>query len=218
MCPSETTRDLLHRLAMHVDTAAHGSPSFHLSFECRVLVRDSEQPLSSDRAAENDPCWPRRGSGRRAGRPSAILFLAALDADSTGVEVSAVPDSQAARQAEREGGDDDDDERMGDTRTSSSSSSSSSSCFYSHKGSSADKRDRWTAETNVKGQRWNVQSKDLLAPGTAATADPCCRTRKLPFLESGRLRVKQRQPNPRTQLTVCRVHRAPTRYFAATGQ
>jgi hypothetical protein len=38
---------------IHFDPAALGSPSFHLAFECRILVRDSAQPLSSDRAAED---------------------------------------------------------------------------------------------------------------------------------------------------------------------
>ena len=42
MCPSESTRGLLHRLAIHLEPAALGSPSFHLVFECRILVRDSE--------------------------------------------------------------------------------------------------------------------------------------------------------------------------------
>jgi hypothetical protein len=42
MCPSETTRGLLHRLAIHLDPTALGSASFHLAFECRILVRDSE--------------------------------------------------------------------------------------------------------------------------------------------------------------------------------
>ena len=53
MLPPETTHGLLHRLAIHLDPAALGSPSFHLAFECRILVRDSEQSLSSDRAAED---------------------------------------------------------------------------------------------------------------------------------------------------------------------
>ena len=52
MYPSETTHGLLHRLAIHLDPAALSSPSFHLAFQCRILVRDSEQSLSSDRAAE----------------------------------------------------------------------------------------------------------------------------------------------------------------------
>ena len=43
MCPSEPTHGLLHRLAIHLDPAALGNPSFHLAFECRILVRDSEQ-------------------------------------------------------------------------------------------------------------------------------------------------------------------------------
>ena len=45
MCPSATTHGLLHRLAIHLDPAALASPSFHLAFECRILVRDSEQSL-----------------------------------------------------------------------------------------------------------------------------------------------------------------------------
>ena len=56
MCSSETSHGLLHRLAIHLDPAALGSPSFHLAFECLItliLVRDSEQSLSSDRAAED---------------------------------------------------------------------------------------------------------------------------------------------------------------------
>ena len=43
MCPSETTHGLLHRLAIPLDPAVLGSPSLHLAFECRILVRDSEQ-------------------------------------------------------------------------------------------------------------------------------------------------------------------------------
>ena len=42
MCPSETTHGLLHRLAINFDPAALGSLSFHLAFECRILVRGSE--------------------------------------------------------------------------------------------------------------------------------------------------------------------------------
>jgi hypothetical protein len=53
MCHSETTHGLLHRLSTHLDPAALGSPSFHLAFECRILVRDSEQSLSSFRAADD---------------------------------------------------------------------------------------------------------------------------------------------------------------------
>ena len=53
MCPSEPTHGLLHHLAIHLDPAALRSPSFHRAFECRILVRDSEQSLSSDRAAED---------------------------------------------------------------------------------------------------------------------------------------------------------------------
>ena len=40
MCPSETTHGLLLRLAIHLDPAALGSPSFHLAFERHILVRD----------------------------------------------------------------------------------------------------------------------------------------------------------------------------------
>ena len=60
MCPSESTRGLLHRLAIRLDPAALGSPSFHLAFECRILVRDSEQSLSSDEKAlptAEAACW-----------------------------------------------------------------------------------------------------------------------------------------------------------------
>jgi hypothetical protein len=53
MCPSETTHGLLLRLIIHLRPAGLGSPSFHLAFECRILVRDSDQSLSSDRAAEH---------------------------------------------------------------------------------------------------------------------------------------------------------------------
>ena len=53
MCPSETSEGLLQRLAIHLDPAALSSPSFHLAFVCHILVRDSEQSLSSDRAAED---------------------------------------------------------------------------------------------------------------------------------------------------------------------
>ena len=52
MCHSEPAHGLLHRLAIHLDPPALGSPSFHLAFECRILVRDSEHSSSSDRAAE----------------------------------------------------------------------------------------------------------------------------------------------------------------------
>ena len=47
MCPSETTHGLLHRLAIPLDPAVLGSPSLHLAFECRILVRDWEQSMSS---------------------------------------------------------------------------------------------------------------------------------------------------------------------------
>jgi hypothetical protein len=111
MCPSETTHSLLHRLAIHLDPATLGSPSFHLAFECRILVRDSEQSPSSDRAVEDltapvlvvfttiflagldeDPDAV-LADGRTITSSSAYLFLAALDADSTGVEWIAVLDS-----------------------------------------------------------------------------------------------------------------------------
>jgi hypothetical protein len=114
MCPSETTHGLLHRLAIHLDPAALGSPSFHLAFECRILVRDSEQSLSSDRAADDltalalvvfttiipagldeDPDAA-LADGPTITSSSAYLFLTALDADSTGVELIAVLDSIAA--------------------------------------------------------------------------------------------------------------------------
>jgi hypothetical protein len=55
MCLSETTHGLLHLLAFHLDPAALGSPSFQLAIECRILVRDSEQSLSVDPAAEDLP-------------------------------------------------------------------------------------------------------------------------------------------------------------------
>ena len=104
-CPSEPTHGLLHRLAIHLDPAALGSPSFHLAFQCRILVRDSEQSLSSDRAAEDltalvlvvfttiilagldeDPDAV-LADVRTITSFSAYLFLAALDADSTGFRV-----------------------------------------------------------------------------------------------------------------------------------
>jgi hypothetical protein len=103
MCPSETTHGLLYSLSIHLDPAALGSPSFQLSFECRILVRDSEQSLSSDRAADDltalvlvafttiifagldeDPDAV-LADGRTITSSSAYLFLAALDADPTGV-------------------------------------------------------------------------------------------------------------------------------------
>ena len=105
MCPSETNHGLLHHLAIHLDPAAHGSPSFHLSFECCVLVRDSEQSLSSDRAADDltalvlvvfatiilagldeDPDAV-LAARRTITSSSTYLFLAALDADSTFIAV-----------------------------------------------------------------------------------------------------------------------------------
>ena len=114
MCPSEPTHGLLHRLAIHLDTAALGCPSFHPAFECRILVRDSEQSLSLDRAAEDltalvllvfstiilahldeDP-EAVLVDGRTITSSSAYLFPDALDADSTGVELIAVLYSIAA--------------------------------------------------------------------------------------------------------------------------
>ena len=177
MGPSETTHGLLHRVAIHLDPAAFGIPSFHLAFECRILVRDSEQSLSSDRAAEDltalvlvvfttiilagldeDPDAV-LADGRTITSSSAYLFLAALDADSTGVELIAVLDSIAAthsrdyyesgRQAAREGGDDSDDESM-DEAGSSSVSSSCSSCSDSHSDSGVDNCHRWTAQSIAK--------------------------------------------------------------------
>ena len=149
MFPSETTHGLLHRLAIHLDPAALGSPSFHLAFECRILVRDSETSLTSDRAAEDltalvlvvfttiilagldEEPDSVLADGRTISSSSAYLFLAVLDADSTHVEVIAVIDSIAAthsrdyyesrRQAAREGGDDRDDESMDEPSSSSSS-------------------------------------------------------------------------------------------------
>ena len=137
MCPTETTHGLLHRLTIHLDPAAFGSPSFHLPFECRILVRDSEQSLSSDRAAEDltalvlavfstiilagldeDPDAV-LAARRTITSSSAYLFVAAVDADYTGAELIAVLDSiaathsrdyyQSGRQTERERGDDSDD-------------------------------------------------------------------------------------------------------------
>jgi hypothetical protein len=99
MCPSETTHGLLHRLAISLDPAALGSTSFHLSFECRILVRDSEQSQSSHRAVsvltalvlvvfttiilaglDEDPDAV-LADGRTITSSAAYLFLAALDAD-----------------------------------------------------------------------------------------------------------------------------------------
>ena len=154
MCPSEPTHSLFHRLAIHLDPAALGSPSFHLALECRILVRDSEQSLSSNRAAEDltalvlvvfatiilagldedpDAVLP---DGRTITSSSPYLILAAIDADSTGVELIAVLDSiavthsrdyyESGRQAAREGGDDSDDESMDEPGSSTHSFSSSS--------------------------------------------------------------------------------------------
>jgi hypothetical protein len=50
MCPSETTHGLLHRLAIHLDPAALGSPSFHQAFESRLMALEPQQTASSDRA------------------------------------------------------------------------------------------------------------------------------------------------------------------------
>jgi hypothetical protein len=157
MYPSETTHGMLHRLAIHLDPAALGSPSFHLAFECRIHVRDSEQSLSSDRAAEDltahvlavfttiipagldeDPDAV-LADGRTIASSPAYLFLAALDSDSKGVELIAVLDSIAAtqsrdyfqsrRQAEREGGQGSDGESMDEAGPSPSSASVSLSPF-----------------------------------------------------------------------------------------
>ena len=50
MGPSETTHGLLHRLAIHLDPAALGSPSFHQAFESRLMALEPQQTASSDRA------------------------------------------------------------------------------------------------------------------------------------------------------------------------
>jgi hypothetical protein len=195
MCPSATTHGLLHRLAIHLDPPPPGSPSFHLSFECRILVRDSEQSLSSDRAAEDltalalvvfttiilagldeDPDAV-LADGRTIPSSSAHLFLAAIDADSTGVELIAVLDSIAAthsrdyyksgRHPEREGGDGNDDESMDEpgcssssspasvsrSSPSSSSSSSSSPCSDSHSVSGVGSSERRKAQSIAKVRR-----------------------------------------------------------------
>jgi hypothetical protein len=114
MCPSETAHGLLHPLAIHLDPAALDSPSLHRAFECRILVPDSGQSLSSDGAAEvltalvlvvfttiilaclDDDPDTGRADGRTLPPSSAYLFLAALAADSTCVELIAVLDSIAA--------------------------------------------------------------------------------------------------------------------------
>ena len=183
MCPSETTHGLLHRLAIHLDPAALGSPSFHLAFECRILVRDSGTSLTSDRAAEDltalvlvvfttiilagldeDPDAV-LADGRTITSSSAYHLLAAIDADSTGVQVIAVLDSiaathsrdyyQSGRQAEREGGDDSDDESVDEPGSSSSSASSSScsSCSDSHSDSGVDNSERRKAQSMAKVRR-----------------------------------------------------------------
>jgi hypothetical protein len=168
MCPSETTHGLLHRLAIHLDPAALGSPSLHLAFECRRRVPDSEQSRSSDRAAEDitalvlvvfttvilvgldeDPDAV-LADGRTITSSSAYHLLAALDADFTGVELIAVLDSiaathsrdycQSGRQAEREEGDDIDDESMDEPGSSSSSSFDSRSSSSSSSSSCSDSR------------------------------------------------------------------------------
>jgi hypothetical protein len=197
MCPSETTHGLLHRLAIHLDPTALGSPSFHLAFECRILVRDSEQSLSSDRAAEDltalvlvvfttiilagfdeDPDDV-RADGRTIKSSSPYLFLAALDADSTGDELIAALDSiaathnhdylQSGRQDERDGGNGSDGEGMDEPSSSSSSapvsrsssyssSSSSSSCSDSHSNSGVESSKRRKAQSIAKV--WSAMSLD----------------------------------------------------------
>ena len=126
---------------------------------CRILVRDSEQSLSSNRAAEDltalvlvvyttiilagldeDPDAV-LADGRTITSSSAYHLLAAIDADSTGVQVIAVLDSiaathsrdyyQSGKQAEREGGDDSDDESVDEPGSSSSYASVSRSSYSS---------------------------------------------------------------------------------------
>jgi hypothetical protein len=106
--------------------------------------------------------------GRTTTSSSAYLFLAALDADSTGVELIVVLDRiavtysrdhyQSGRQAQGEGGDDIDDESIDEPDSSSSSASvslsssssstspSSSSCSVSHSGSGVDSCERRKAQ------------------------------------------------------------------------
>ena len=70
MCMSVTTLGLLHRLAIHLDPAALGGPPFHRAFECRILVRDSEQSLSSDEKALSTAaaaCWTDTTASTRTG-------------------------------------------------------------------------------------------------------------------------------------------------------
>jgi hypothetical protein len=179
--PLETAHDLLHRLAIHLDPAALGSLSFHLALECRILVRDSEQPLSSFRAADDlaalvlvvfttiilagldeDPDAV-LADGRTITSSSAYLLLADLDADSTAIKLIAVLDSiaatnsrdyyQSGRQAEREGGDDSDDERVDDTCPSSSSASSSSPSSDSETDAGVDSSERRKAQSIAKVRR-----------------------------------------------------------------
>ena len=159
-CPSETTHGLLHRLAIHLDPAALPSPSSHLPFECRIVVRGSKQSLWVYRAAEDlsalvlvvlttiilacldDDPDAVLADGRIITSSSAYICLAAIDADSTGVELIAALDSiaarhsrdyyQSGRQAEREERDGSDDESMDEPGSSSSSASvSRSSCSSS---------------------------------------------------------------------------------------
>jgi hypothetical protein len=113
------------------------------------------------------PSWP---TGEPSRPPSAYLFLAALDADSTGVELISGLDRiaatrsrdyyQSARQAAREGGDDSDDESMDEPDSSSSPasasvsrSSSSSSCSDSHSDSGVDSSERRMAQSIAKVRR-----------------------------------------------------------------
>jgi hypothetical protein len=195
MCQSESTHVLFHRLAILLDPAAHGSPSIQLAFECRILVRESGQSLSSDRAADDltalvlvvsttiilagldeDPDAV-LADGRTITSSSAYRYLAALDADSMGVELIAVLDSiaathsrdyyQSGTQADRQGGDGSDDESVNNpgssfssasasvSRSSSSSfsSSSSSSCSDSHSDSGVDCSERRKAQSIAKVRR-----------------------------------------------------------------
>ena len=180
MCPSDTTHGLLHRLAIHLDPAALGSPSFHLAFESRILLREPEQSLSSDRAAEDltalvlvvftttilagldeDPDAV-LADGRTTTCSTAFPFVAALDADSTNINVIASLDSVAAThetqggvEEESEQSIDDVDESLDDTSSSSvsASSSTSSSCSDSHSDSRVDSSDRPNAQSIAKVRR-----------------------------------------------------------------
>jgi hypothetical protein len=159
-----------------------------------MLVRDSEPSQSSDRAAEDlaalapvvfttiflagldeDPDAV-LADGRAITSSSAYLILAALHADSTGVELIALLDSidathtrdyyQSGRQAEREGADGSEDESMDEpgssssssasvSRSSSSSSSSpsSSSCSDRHTDLGVDSSERRKEQSIAKVRR-----------------------------------------------------------------